>query len=101
MTCRIRLVFEALLVNATSPPIHPAIVGEKITFKSILCPAAIVAGRVKPETLNAEPFTAMPETVALVSPVFVSVTNRVSDCPNKTVPNFKLDGEHTSCCVTP
>jgi hypothetical protein len=69
------LEFDAVLATVTSPPTHPVEVGEKSTVRLTLCPAATVAGRVKPETLIPEPFGVIAEIVMLVVPLFDRVTD--------------------------
>jgi hypothetical protein len=64
-----------VLVTVTSLPTHPVDVGEKLTVRLTLCPAATVAGKVKPETLIPEPFGVIAEIVTLVVPEFVRVTD--------------------------
>jgi hypothetical protein len=73
-----RIAFDALLINLIVPPVHPIAVGVKLTFNSTLCPASRTSGRLKEDTVNSELLAVTPEMVALVSPLFVKVTGRVS-----------------------
>ena len=68
----------ALPKNLIVPPVHPPVVGAKVTFRLILCPADNTSGRLKEDVVNSELPTVIPETVALVCPVFVTVTSKVS-----------------------
>jgi len=74
----LRSAVDALLKNLIVPPVHPIVVGVKLTFRSTLCPAGKTNGRLKEDVVNAELPTAIPETVTLVCPVFVTVTSKVS-----------------------
>jgi hypothetical protein len=60
------------------PPVHPIVVGVKVTRRSTLCPAGKTSGRLKEDVVNSELPTAIPETVALVCPVLDTVTSKVS-----------------------
>lgn len=98
------LGFDVLPVKVTLAlvhPVHPVAVGENITFTVTLAPAARVAGRVKPDTLNAEPLTLIAETVVLVDPVLVNTMSWVWVCPSGIAPNLSFEGVHTNCCVPP
>jgi hypothetical protein len=53
-------------------------VGAKLTVKFTLCPASKTSGRLKKDVVNSELPTATPETLALVCPLFVKVTGKVS-----------------------
>jgi hypothetical protein len=59
------------------PPVQPVAVGVKLTFRVALCPASKTSGRLREEVVNAEFSEVIPEIVTLVSPVFVTVTNKV------------------------
>jgi len=72
------LGFDALLENRTNPPAHPGAVGVKLILTLILCPAARTSGKVKPGAVNSVLLNATPETVTLVCPLFVKVTDKVS-----------------------
>jgi hypothetical protein len=82
-----------------APLVHPTAAGVKLTFTSTLCPAVNVRGRLMDEVVKSRLLTAKLESVTLVSPVFVTVTSKTSLWPLSTVPNFRLDGEHVSCCA--
>jgi hypothetical protein len=62
----------------TELPVHPIAVGAKLTVKFTLCPASKTSGRLKKDVVNSELPTATPETLALVCPLFVKVTGKVS-----------------------
>ena len=68
---------DTLLKNLIVPPVHPIVVGAKVTLTSTLCPADKISGRLKEDVVNAELPTAIPETVTLVCPVFVTLTSKV------------------------
>lgn len=74
----LRLVLDALVRNLIVPPVHPVVVGAKLTVRLTLWPADKTSGRLKEDVVNSELPTAIPETVALVFPVFVTVTSKVS-----------------------
>src|SRR3954466_3735240 len=59
-----------LLVMVTLPVTLPLVVGAKRTVPAKFAPAAMVSGRVKPETENPVPETAIAETVRVAVPVF-------------------------------
>lgn len=77
-TPSVRLEFEALLEKWSVPDVQLSDVGVKLTLTSTLCPASKTSGRLKPDALNSGLLTTSPETVRLVCPVFVTVTNKVS-----------------------
>ena len=52
----------------------PVDVGANVTVNDVLCPGVNVTGGVIPETLNPVPAAATAEIVALVPPVFVTVS---------------------------
>jgi hypothetical protein len=66
--------FEALEVTVTVPVKLLAEVGVKVTVNEVLCPGVNVSGGVIPEILNPVPAAATAEIVALVPPVFVTVS---------------------------
>ena len=74
----LRLAVATLLVNLIVPPVHPIVVGAKLTLRSTLCPADKTSGRLKEDVVKSELLTVIPETVALLRPVFVTVTSKVS-----------------------
>jgi hypothetical protein len=69
-----RLGFEAFEVTATVPLKLPADVGANATVNDVLCPGVSVTGGVIPEMLNPGPVAVAAEIVALVPPVFVTVS---------------------------
>ena len=69
-----KLGFDAFDVTVRVPGNDPADVGAKVTVNVALCPAANVTGDVIPEMLNPVPDAPTAEIVALVPPVFVSVS---------------------------
>jgi hypothetical protein len=69
-----KLGFEAFEVTVTVPVNVPEDVGANFTVKVVLCPAVRVTGGVIPEMLNPVPAAATAEIVALVPPVFVTVS---------------------------
>jgi hypothetical protein len=75
-TSSTKVAFAALLENWMVPTVNP-VVAVKLTFKSTLCPAGRASGRPGLETVNWELLAAIPETVALVCPLFVRVTIKV------------------------
>jgi len=77
-TSSLRLAFDEPLENLILPPLHPIAVGVKLTPRLTLCPAGKTSGRLKLDVVNSALPTAIPEIVALVCPVFVTVTSKVS-----------------------
>ena len=73
-----RVALDASLENLIVPPTHPIAVGAKLTLRSTLCPASKTSGRLKEDVANSELPTVIPEIVALVCPLFVTVTSKVS-----------------------
>ena len=67
---------EASEVNEIVPVTEPAAVGANVVPKVKLCPAIRVKGTFSPLILNPLPLTFACDTVIVVPPVFV----RVSDC---------------------
>ena len=74
----LRLAVDALLKNLIVPPVHPVVVGAKLTLRLTLWPADKTSGRLKEDVVNAELSTVILETVTLVCPLFVTVTSKVS-----------------------
>jgi hypothetical protein len=66
--------FEAFEVTVTVPLNVPADVGANFTVKVVLCPGVNVTGGVIPEMLYPVPAVPTAEIVALVPPVFVTVS---------------------------
>jgi hypothetical protein len=69
-----KLGFEPFDVTVAVPVNVPADVGENFTVKVVLCPGVRVTGVLIPEMLNPFPAAATAEIVALVPPVFVTVS---------------------------
>jgi hypothetical protein len=69
-----RLGFDAFEVTVTVPVNVPALVGANFTVNVALCPAANVTGGVIPEMVKPVPVAPTAEIVALVPPVFVTVS---------------------------
>lgn len=78
---------EALLTSERLPEAVPAVVGANFTWKVVLCPAAIVAGSVRPLMLKPVPVTFACETVTLEVPA-VRVTFCVVLLPTVTLPKL-------------
>ena len=96
-SCTSRVEFEAFPVKKIHPPVHPVLVGEKVTFSVALCPAGRVKGNLKPDALNSVPLSFIAETVMLVCPPLVKTRTSVSGCPTTTLPKLKADGAPVSC----
>ena len=62
--------FEALLVKEAVADVAPVACGVKVAVNCLLCPAAIVTGKVMPVIVNSELFTFTDETVTLVPLAF-------------------------------
>ena len=77
----------ALLVSDSAPASVPAETGLYVTVKFTVCPAANVAGTVRPETLTPVPEYDILEIVAASPPVFASFTVFVASLPTATLPN--------------
>jgi hypothetical protein len=69
-----RLGFDAFDVTVTVPLNEPADGGVNVTVNVVLCPGFNVTGGVIPEMLNPVPDAAAAEIVALVPPVFFTVS---------------------------
>ena len=83
--------FEASLVTVKVPVGVPAVVGASTTLNDLLAPAARVKGVVTPLTPYPVPVAATCETVTVIPPLLVTVSDKVLLCPTVTVP--KLRGE--------
>ena len=83
--------FEASLVTVKVPVGVPAVVGASTTLNDLLAPAARVKGVVTPLTPYPVPVAATCETVTVIPPLLVTVSDKVLLCPTVTVP--KLNGE--------
>ena len=79
-----KLGFEAFDVTVTVPVNVPADAGANCTVKVVLCPGVSVTGGVIPEMLYPVPAAATAEIVALVPPVFVTVSVWLEFCPTVT-----------------
>lgn len=86
-----------MLVKIIYPPVHPVVVGEKVTLSVTLCPAGRVKGKRKPDALNSVALTFIAETVTLVGPPLLKTRTSVSACPRITLPKLKADGAPVSC----
>jgi len=73
----VRVELEASDVNEIIPLAEPAFVGAKVAPKVKLCPAVRVKGRINPLMLNPLPLTFACETVIVVPPVLVRVSDWV------------------------
>ena len=82
--------FEAFEATVRLPLAAPEAVGAKVTLKLALWPAFKLNGRLIPLTLNPLPLAATAEIVTLVSPVLVSVSDKVVALPIVTLPKFRL-----------
>jgi hypothetical protein len=69
-----KLGFDAFEVTVTLPLKDPADPGVNVTVNVVLCPGFNVTGGVIPEMLNPVPDAAAAEIVALVPPVFFTVS---------------------------
>lgn len=94
----LKFELKGLVVRVSSPPTQPVEPGANVTFTATLFPAASVAGNASPDWLNPLPLTFNAVIVTLVCPLFVTVTVWVADWDTTTEPNFRLVGEHRSCC---
>lgn len=93
----VNVPFDASDVIVRLPVAFPADAEEKVTFRLVLCPAASVVGRLKPEALNPDPETFMAEMVTLVVPELVRMSGRVCEFPIRTFPKLILVGLAVSC----
>ena len=73
-------------MSDSAPANVPAETGLYVTVKFTVCPAANVAGAVRPETLTPVPEYDILEIVAASPPVFVSFTVCVASLPTATLP---------------
>jgi len=98
----VKVGFVAVEVTVTLPLTAPADVGAKETVKVALFPVLSVSGVVIPLKLNPAPVTATLETVMLVPPVLVMVSDRDPLLPRLTLPKLRLVGLDASAPgVTP
>jgi len=73
----LKLGFEPFEVILTLPLAAPLVLGEKSTVNEVLWPAANVKGKDRPLKLNPLPLAAAAETVRLVPPVLVRVSDKL------------------------
>jgi hypothetical protein len=85
-----------LLAKLSVPFAVPDAVGANVTVNEVLLPAAIVAGRERPPTVNAELFVLAPVTVTF-APLAVRVPVAEALLPTTTLPRLKLVGVTASC----
>jgi len=87
----------SLLVIVMLPVAAPAAVGANVTATWADCPALIVFGVVNPLIVNAEPVTAIADTVRSADPVLLRDKFVLVVCPVETVPNPIEVGETDNC----
>jgi hypothetical protein len=66
--------FVGLLENLIGPPVHPFLVGVKLTLRSTLFSLGKTSGSCRPDVVKSASPTSIPEIVTLVGAVFVTVT---------------------------
>lgn len=81
--------FEASVRVALSVP---DVLGEKVTDRFALAPAARLEGKLNPRSVKSLPPMVAPESVRLDPPVFVTVSVCVWLLPTGMLPRFILDG---------
>ena len=81
--------FDASLVTVNVPLGEPAVVGAKTTLKDLLAPAAKVNGTVTPLTLYPVPLAETWETVTVVPPELLMLSERVLLWPTVTLPKLR------------
>jgi hypothetical protein len=91
----------ALLVIEAVPLALPAVVGENVALKEVLCPGLRVSGAVMPLMVNPVPDALAAEMVTLAVPEFVNVTVCDPLLPTSTLPKLTLAGLGVSCPCTP
>jgi len=79
-------VREELPFTVILPLTGADVLGEKVTVKTTLCPGVSVTGKDSPLTVKAALLTEFCETVTLLPPVLVSVTDFAWLCPTLTLP---------------
>ena len=85
---------EALLVIANWPVDAPAAVGEKLTLKLYVPPAASVIGRLSvPFSENDCPATLTVEICTATEPSFTMATFELAVCPSDTAPKLTSPGD--------
>jgi hypothetical protein len=85
------VVVCALLVNVSVALAAPAAVGLKVTVKGTLPPTGMVAGNVKPLTVNAALFVLAAEMVT-IAPAALKVPDAVPLLPTVTLPTLNVAG---------
>jgi len=101
LRARVRGEPGALLVMETLPLALPAVVGENVALKEVLCPGLRVSGAVMPLMVNPVPDALAAEMVTLAVPEFVNVTVCDPLLPTSTLPKLTLAGLGVSCPWTP
>jgi len=86
------VVVEPVVESAMLPLTAVEDCGANVTLKLALCPAVRVRGVASPLILKPAPVTAACDTVRLVVPLFVMVSDVVLLPPIKTVPKLRLVG---------
>jgi hypothetical protein len=92
---------EPLAVTVSAPDSVEVDVGLNVAVTLALCPAATVAGSVRPESVTPFPVTLTFEIVALALPEFVIFTVCVAVVPIATLPKLIESGESASELETP
>lgn len=87
---------DALLVNVSVALEAPEALGVKVTVKGADWPAAMVAGRVIPESTNSLLLLPAEETIT-EAPAAVKLPFREALAPTVTVPKLSVAGETDSC----
>jgi hypothetical protein len=85
-------VCPCVVTKATVPFAAPCAAGANCTLSVALCAGAIVVGVVIPLAEYPAPLTVICETLAVVFPMFVTVTFCDAVVPMVTFPKFQLDG---------
>src|SRR2546427_5446850 len=101
LRARVRGEPGALLVMETLPLALPAVVGENVALKEVLCPGLRVSGAVMPLMVNPVPDALAAEMVTLAVPELVNVTVCDPLLPTSTLPKLTLAGLGVSCPWTP
>lgn len=74
------------------PLAEPAALGMNFTVNAMLCPAAMLAGKVSPLIEKAALLTSAFETVTVLPPVLVTVSERLAWLPTWALPNASVVG---------
>src|SRR5260370_885178 len=91
----------ALLVIEAVPLALPAVVGENVVLKEVLCPGLRVSGAVIPLMVNPVPEALAAEMATLAVPELVNVTVCDPLLPTRTFPKLTLAGLAASCPCVP